>query len=246
MFQRHATVLVCSHLTVLAAGCGTQGASSRVTAPAACTCPAPSQAPPAQAPAVGTDPPALLAQVAEVNRRLEGFSARLAVYEKTTTVTEHQTLDIAFKRPATVKIHFVKSSGESNGVKALWTGGDDMRVKPKWMPFPVSMRITEERMRSYNGWTIRDTQPRAILTVLLDPQARRRLLGDSVIGGRAHALFEVTSAKSPAGITREVIGVDRTTMMPLHRELYRGETLAYRVDATTVTLQTPSEADLGL
>lgn len=187
-----------------------------------------------------------MAEVGRVNLQQPGFVASFAVYEKAPQKEERETLTIAFKSPRTLKLHIVHSSSESSGAHVLWTGGEDMRVRPAWLPIPVTLRYDDERLKTWNGWTIKDTQPRALLDVLLDAGAERRWLGEAAIGGKPHAMVAVRSARSPRGVTREVIGVDRATLFPAYREMYRGETLVYRIEARSLSLKTPTSSDLEL
>lgn len=248
----HALVLLLATLP----GCGTAPSTSKLLRRAPVDAPPPRVAPapivpqlpapglPGASPAGNLD--AMLAEVGRINMQHPGFVASFSVYEKAPSREERETLDIAFKRPQTLKLHIVHSSTESSGARVLWTGGDEMKVRPSWLPIPVTMRYDDERLKTWNGWTIKDTQPRAILAVLLDPQAERKVLGDATVGGKPHLMVSVRSAKSPQGVTREVIGIDRTTQMPTYREMYRNETLVYKLEARSLNLKTPSSSELSL
>jgi hypothetical protein len=189
---------------------------------------------------------AILAAVRQAQSTQTGFTATIETYEKGPKDAETETLDVAYKRPSTLAVHIVKASGDANGAKVLWTGGSDMKVKPTWMPFSVGVGITDSRVVSKNGWTIKETDVSCILGVLLDPSAQVKPLGAQTIQGQPTQLLEVHSPKSPKGVTMEQIGISPTNNLPNCRLMFKGTTLAYRLVVKTFKLGVPSSDKLSI
>lgn len=188
----------------------------------------------------------LLAAVAKTNQQATGFSATIDVMDKGADGANNQTLKVAFKKPNNLKISILKDAGGNDGVQALWAGSSSMQVKPKFPPMAISLQITDKRLVSKNGWTIKDTGVSAILATLLNPQAQIKPLGDQAMNGKNLAMLEVRSPVSPKGATHEVIGVDRQTNLPAFRAVYKGQQLMYRLSIKSISMTAPSSAEMAI
>jgi hypothetical protein len=189
----------------------------------------------------------ILALVRQAQATQTGFTASIETYEKGPKGdSETETLDVAYKRPSTLKVEIVQATGDAKGAKVLWTGGSDMKVKPSWMPFSVGVSISDSRVVSKNGWTIKETDVSTILGVLLDPSAQVKVIGPQVVQGKQTTLLEVHSPKSPHGVTMEQIGIDPSNNLPNCRMMYKGQTMAYRLVTKTFRLGVPSSDKLSI
>ena len=188
----------------------------------------------------------LLAAVAATNQRAAGFSATIDIQDKGRGESGTQTLKVAFKKPNSLKIDIVKDSAGNQGVKALWSGSSKMQVKPNFPPITVSLDVSDERLVSRNGWTIKDTGVSAIVGVLLNPQSQFKALGDQNVGGKKLAMLEVRSPASPNGATHEVIGIDRQNNLPGFRAVYKGQTLMYKLEMKSIKLVAPSATEMAI
>lgn len=188
----------------------------------------------------------LLAAVAATNQRATGFSATLDVFDKGATGSNTQTLKVAFKKPNNLKINIVKDAGGNEGVTALWAGSSKLQVKPKFPPVTVSLDVTDKRVTSQNGWTIKDTGVAAILNVLLNPQNQIKSLGNQVVNGKNLAMLEVKSPVSPSGATHEVIGIDPAVNLPAFRAVYKGQTVMYKLSIKSISMTAPTVAEMSL
>jgi hypothetical protein len=110
----------------------------------------------------------------------------------------------------------------------------------------ISLQITDKRLVSRNGWTIKDTGVSAILATLLNPQAQVKPLGDQAMNGKNLAMLEVRSPVSPKGATHEVIGIDRQTNLPAFRAVYKGQQLMYRLAIKSISMTAPSSAEMAI
>ncbi|MFN3428341.1 MAG: hypothetical protein ACK46X_00145 [Candidatus Sericytochromatia bacterium] len=188
----------------------------------------------------------LLAAVAATNQRAAGFTAVIDVQDKGPSESGSQTLKVSFKKPNSLKIDIMKDSAGNDGVKALWAGASQMQVKPKFPPITVSLDVSDKRLISRNGWTIKDTGVSAIVGVLLNPQSQFKALGDQPVGGKTLAMLEVRCPTSPKGATHEVIGIDRQTNLPGYRAVYRGQTLMYKLEMKSMKLTAPSATEMAI
>jgi len=194
----------------------------------------------------GGDVQGLLTAVLQAQAAQQGFTATAETYEKGPKGEDTQTLKVAYKRPSTLKIHIVKGSGQSQDAKVLWTGGNDLKVKPSFLPFAVSKSITDDALLTWNKWSIKDTCPAAIIDQLSDTSAQKQILGEQAIAGKQMVLIQVTSNKRPKGSTHEIHGIDRATMLPAFREVYKGQTVMYRLIMKSFKSGVPSASEMEI
>lgn len=198
-------------------------------------------------PGAGGDVAGLLNAVRQAQATQQGFSATIDTYEKGPKGDEeNQTLKISYKRPSSLKIHITKGTGQSQDAKVLWTGGSDLKVKPSFLPFAVSKSISDEAIKTRNGWTIKDTCPAGILDSLLDPAAQVQILGEQALMGKQMVMVNVNSPRKPKGATHEILGIDKTNMLPAFREVYKNQTVLYRLAIKSMKMGVPSSAEFEI
>lgn len=209
-------------------------------------------APPMQQPqapmpgAMNQDPRALLAAVSQAEKSTQGFSATIETYDKGPKETGRQTIKVAYKKPGTLAITMVKNTSGNEGTVALWSGGNDIKVKPAFPPITVSLPLSDDRIVSQNGWTLKETEVGAIFRVLLDPAAQIRPLGPQPAAGKMVTMLEVKSQKSPKGTTHEIIGIDPQTNLPAVRSIYKGSQLVFKLEIKSIKLGVPSASAFSL
>lgn len=186
----------------------------------------------------------MLNALRQAQAQIPGFTATVETYDKGPSGQESTTMKVAYKKPNTLKIEMVKASGQAQGAKILWTGGSDLKIKPSFLPMTVSKSVSDEMVKSKNGWTIRETEVNAIFKVMFDPGARITAKGVQPIDGRPLAVFEVQSAMSPKGCTHEAIGIDPQTGLPGVRMMFKGPTLIYKLTLKNMVVKPPSSAEL--
>lgn len=194
----------------------------------------------------GGDVRQLLAAVGQAQAQVKGFSATVDTFDKGAGGTGTQTLKVAFKKPSTLKIDVVKDSGGGEGSQALWTGGGNLDVKPKFPPMKVSLSVSDKRLVSKNGWTIKETEVNATLKVLLDPASQVKVIGQQPMNGKMLTMVEVRSQQSPKGATHEVIGIDPQVNLPTFRSIYKGQQLIYKLEIKSMSLNPPSGSALNI
>lgn len=205
----------------------------------------PGQMPGQVAPGAG-DARQLIAAVKQTSDTSRGFTATIEAYDSGAEGSSTQTLKIAYKKPNTLKITIMKDSNGNTGVQALWGGGSDIKVKPKFPPMAISLSATDKRVISKNGWSIKDTGVGAILNVLFDPSAQVKLVGDQPVGGKLLTMVDVTSRQSPKGADHELIGIDKALMLPAYRCVYKGTKVLYKMTMKSMNLKPPSSSDFAI
>jgi outer membrane lipoprotein-sorting protein len=252
MSKTFRTVLTAAVLapTLLMLGCGANPAATKKVKKKT-VAPAMQQlqgAPLAGAPAGPVDPQ--VAQMLDGLRRAQtgipGFTATVETFDKGPGGTDNSTMKVAYKKPSSLKIDMVKAAGQAQGAKILWTGGSDLTIKPSFLPMSVTKSVTDEMVKSKNGWTIRETEVNAIFKVMFDPGARIVAKGVQPLDGKPLAVFEVVSPSSPKGATNEVIGIDPATGLPGCRMLFKGQTMIYKLTIKNMQIKAVSASEMSV
>lgn len=236
---------------VVLAGCGVAPSPSQPRPERPAPAPtAPVGIPPATGGGQATNPAevdGLLVGIRQARQNVKGFTGTVVTFEDGPKGKANETLEIAFKKPSTLKIKVAKSSGGNEGTQLLWHGGEECKVKPSYLPFAVSIKMSDERLLGKNNWEIGQTEVNSILTVILDPSSRLKALGDQAHDGKTLAMIELVSPLTPKGGAREVVGIDKVTKLPGVRMIYDAKgKLIYRLTIKQLTMKTPSAKDLDI
>jgi hypothetical protein len=241
--------------TVMLFGCGAEPGSTQVR-------PTHTSAPAEPQPPVGIPPSAqqpggtngtngdvdgLLLGIRTARQNVTGFTGTVVTYEDGPKGKISETLKIAFKKPSTLKIQVTQSTGGNAGTQLLWEGGDACKVKPGYLPFAVSIKMSDDRLLSKNGWEIRETEVNSILKILLDPSSRLKALGPGQFDGRPLNMLELVSPLTPKGGAKETIGIDPKTNLPGVRMIYNASgKMIYRLNIKQLTMKVPSSNELSI
>lgn len=244
-----ASVASCLVLSMTMLACGAEPATTKAggkwqrPAPKTSGTMTPPEAPIQGTPGTATDIRPLLEGLRKTRDTLAGFTATVSTTEKGPRGSVDETLKIAYKKPSTLFIEVVKSTASGNkGTKLHWPGGNELKVKPPYLPFAVSLKMSDDNLLSKNGWEIRETDVNSILKVLLSPNSQVTPMGDQTWNGKVLKMVTVKSPESPKGATHEIIGIDPRVNLPSIRSIYKGQTLMYRLTIQNITLKTPSES----
>jgi len=236
---------------LLALGCGANPAATKKVKKKT-TAPAMQQlqgAPLGGAPAGGPVDPQV-AQMLDGLRKAQagvpGFTATVETFDKGPAGQETTTMKVAYKKPSSLKIDMVKASGQAQGAKILWTGGSDLKIKPSFLPMSVTKSVSDDAVKSKNGWTIRETEVNAIFKVMFDPGARIVAKGVQPIDNKPLAVFELVSPSSPKGVTNEVVGIDPATGLPGVRMLFKGQTMIYKLTIKNMQIKAVSASEMNV
>lgn len=200
--------------------------------------------------AAGTqDVAQILQMVRAAQASTQGFSATVETFDKGAAGTESDTIKVAYKKPSTLHLTMVKATGQAQDASIVWTGGDSLQIKVKvgFLPVTTSLSLSDTRVKSKNGWTLKQTEVNAIFKVLFDPAAQIKAVGTQPgDGGKPMTMLEVHSTQSPPGADHEIIGVDAASGLPACRLLYKGTDLIYRVAIKNLRLGVPSSTELAI
>lgn len=233
-------------------GCGSHPVTAAKTSKAAAN-PLANRNLPLAAPLPGGAPTQDVAKILQMARAAQastqGFSATVETFDKGAAGTESDTIKVAYKKPSTLHLTMVKATGQAQDASIVWTGGDSLQIKVKvgFLPVTTSLALSDTRVKSKNGWTLKQTEVNAIFKVLFDPAAQIKAVGTQPgDGGKPMTMLEVHSTQSPPGADHEIIGVDAATGLPACRLLYKGTDLIYRVAIKNLRLGVPSATELAI
>lgn len=192
----------------------------------------------------------LRAGLAKLYEAAPGLRAEVATLDVGPNGQESVSLlQVASLKPLPIRLEVLKGNGE--GTRLRWEGGDSLKAKPKFPPVAVTLKLTDARIITLNGWTLRDTAVAALFDVALDPEAQVERLADAQVEGVACAMLKLRSAKSPKGASHEVLALDLANLRPRQREVYGlkpngAEGLMYRLVLKRLELVKPAPKELEL
>jgi hypothetical protein len=119
--------------------------------------------------------------------------------------------EIKGKAPRSTLSDIKKGKGE--GSKVLFTGGDKAKVRAAGLlgAIAVDLAVTDERLRSVRGYTIPQTDLKALLDQLADPRHQARVLQRDA----QRAALEVSGGPLLEGCQRMVAEINLQTGVPL-------------------------------
>jgi outer membrane lipoprotein-sorting protein len=188
----------------------------------------------------------MLDSLRKAQASVPGFTATIETFDKGPAGQESNTLKVAYKKPSSLRIEMIKASGQAQGAKILWTGGNELKIKPAFLPMSVTKPVNDDSAKSKNGWTIRETEVNAIFKVIFDPGARIVAKGMQPIDNKPLAVFELVSPSSPKGVTNEVVGIDPATGLPGVRMLFKGQTLIYKLTIKNMQIKAVSASEMNV
>lgn len=162
-------------LTALVAACGEHPGSteapSAVSKPRAAS-PAPAQqqpTTPASADPAQAAARELLAKATATFENSPAYTTKMDFYQKMGSKTVSGRYDIAGKSPRTMRIVVEKGTGE--GTKILWKGGATATVRPTGLLSAITVDLAQddERLKSIRGYTLEQTDIKALFDELSDP-----------------------------------------------------------------------------
>lgn len=209
---------------------------------------APGQAPGVAIPGAtaGPDVATMVGRLHQVQQQTPGFIATVETFDKGPKGQSTDTMRVAYKKPSTLRIEMIKSEGQAQGAKILWTGGGDLRIKPTFLPMAMTLGITDEKIKSKNGWTIKDTEVNAIFRVVFAAGVQIKVVGQEPLNGKTLTMYEVRSPASPKGVSHEVVGIDPQTGLPAMRLLFKAQDLLYKLTIKQLQIKQPSQTELEI
>ena len=239
-------------LTVGLAGCGAHptAAALKTTKGSRGAAPTTLGAPLGNGPANATaDVAKLLAFVKQSQAATPGFTATVVTDDHGPSGSESDEIKVSYKKPSTIHLNMIKATGQAQGASIIWDGSDNLQVKVKvgFLPITTNLSVSDAKVKSKNGWTIKQTDVTSIFGVLFDAGAQIKIVGQQP-GDAGHMLtmVEVHSSVSPKPADREIIGIDQTTGLPGLRVLFQGQKQLYRLQIKGLKVGAPSSTEMSL
>ncbi|HBN08508.1 MAG TPA: hypothetical protein DD435_07615 [Cyanobacteria bacterium UBA8530] len=198
----------------------------------------------APAPNSGAQNPAqdlkvMLSDISSRYQRINSITSTITTYDSNGTKTVSSKAAACFQKPGKISIQVLEhTDGKAVGTKIVYLGSGQAKVKTKFFGFQVKVNLdlSDGRMCNTRGNTLAETGIVRMMSTLLDPNARTRILGQGALNGKPLAIVEVISNQSLRGITRELFFIDQQDKIPLVREMYEGNRLVYRSQFNNVAL----------
>jgi hypothetical protein len=127
------------------------------------------------------------------------------------------------------------SDSKVEGTQLIWTGGSKVKVHTKFLGFwlTIDLPLEDDRLKDPVGYRLDQTSIDKVFDTILCPQNQTSYLADGNLNGRPMAVLSVVSPMSLKPATREVIGIEKGTGVPLLREMYKGDQLYFRMQVET-------------
>jgi hypothetical protein len=123
------------------------------------------------------------------------------------------------------------------GTELAWDGGATVSVRPFGLPIAMKVAADDPKLKDKRGWTFAETSIGRLYDTLLHPEATVTPLGMAFLDGRDLALLEVISPLRLSPATREVYGIAIDAGVPVHREMWVGDRLIYRLSLSHLRLE---------
>lgn len=250
--------LFLSILAITAAGCGRTPVTVDVNKPAHKT-DSPKNAAPADprspfkqvGPGVGQqDVRQLLSDVAKAFGGIAGYRANLETTDTKGGRTAFVKSKITYGLPDILKFEIVSNSDAPSqaGTKALWRGGKTIDVRPSGLLgfAKVSLKTTDERVKTLNGYTIDQINVKSALKTLLSPQATVNVLGNATVAQRPIVLVDVSGITLTKDTDHQRIGIDTQTKLPISVDLLRGSESKYALRLVNMVIAQPNPSELNI
>jgi hypothetical protein len=148
--------------------------------------------------------------------------------------------------------HLTLLSGSDNKVndtQIAWRDGETKaQVHTKFIGFWITtgLDFSDERMNDPLGNKFGDTTMQHFYATLSNPGNQWSFVAAGNQGGHPMTVLGLVSPASMKGITREVIGLDNATGLPILRDLYAGTRMALHETADTARVATFTSKDFEI
>ncbi|MDB5101789.1 MAG: hypothetical protein JWM80_6210 [Cyanobacteria bacterium RYN_339] len=194
--------------------------------------------PPAETPSYPGQPPMAGGSPENVAKAAQVIAAVAAAKPRTSTWTSKAHSDvtapdgdrnwnvsqICFKAPNTMAAQVLTAKDDKTlKTKLVYKGGGDIDLKTYFFGFiaiKVNLAIDDSRLQDAYHRTLRDTQTRQLMDMILNPGAKATYLGKGKVYNQDVDFLDIVSPGSWKGITHEVVGISPTMACPLSRESF--------------------------
>jgi outer membrane lipoprotein-sorting protein len=171
---------------------------------------------------------------------IDGYSARVAIFDQKGTQSQNLVFDYTFQKPSNVSVDIV--TGPNAGVNLAWNGGSSVVAhhgSGLAAMFKKTVSLHDPLVTTLQGSSIDQLSFGAILAH--GQQASGTLSatpGETIDGVATNAVtLTVADPATNAGLTREVVELSTITNLPVRVLGYEGSTLVRKVDFSNVKLR---------
>lgn len=243
----------------MAVGCGTGPGATGVTGDLAREASGTSspgqqyQAPGSGAPAT-TDAAAqaLIRDVQAAFATLKGYSANLEAVDVNAETGKKVTskANVKFMKPEIVRVDLTYNSDDPKkaGTKAVWRGGDTIKIKPSGLLgfAKVDLSTGDPRLLTENKWKINQFAMKANVDTLTSPTSRVKYAGRSQLGAYTLAMADVYGQLKVSKADHIKMGIDINTKLPVYAEFLHGTKMLYSMRLMSIKMTAPSPSEFEL
>jgi len=171
---------------------------------------------------------------------INGYSARVAIFDEKGTQSQNLVFDYTFQKPSNVSVDIV--TGPNAGVNLAWDGGSSVVAhhgSGLAAMFKKTVSLHDPLVTTLQGSSIDQLSFGAILahgqTV---PGTLSETSGETIDGVATNAVtLVVADPAANAGLTREVLELSTLTNLPMRVLGYQGSALVRKVDFSDVKVR---------
>lgn len=211
------------------------------------------QAPGAGAPASSdAAAQALIKDVQAAFVSLKGYSANLEAVDINGSTGKKVTSKAAvkFMKPEVVRVDLTFNSDDPKkaGTKAVWRGGETIKVKPSGLLgfAKVDLSTGDPRLLTENKWKINQFSLKANVDTLTNPASKVKYAGRSQLGSYTLAMADVYGPLKVPGADHIKMGIDINTKLPVYAEFLRGTKLLYSMRLMGINMKAPAPSEFEL
>ncbi len=171
---------------------------------------------------------------------INGYSARVAIFDQKGSQSQNLLFDYTFQKPSNVTVDII--TGPNAGINLAWDGGTSVVAhhgSGLAAMFKRTVSLHDPLVTTLQGSSIDQLSFGAILAH--GQQAAGTLSatpGETIDGIATNAVtLTVADPATNAGLTREVVELSTLTNLPMRVLGYEGSTLVRRVDFSNVKLR---------
>jgi hypothetical protein len=157
---------------------------------------------------------------------------------------------VKFMKPENIRVELTYNSDDPKkaGTKAVWKGGDTIKVKPSGLLgfAKVDLAVGDTRLLTENGWKINQFSLKANIDTLTGASSKVKYLGRSQLASYTLALADVSGPLKMSKADHIKMGIDINTKMPVYAEYLQGTKLLYSMRLLNVSMTPPTAADFEL
>lgn len=186
---------------------------------------------------------AIVGAVNQSYSQMQGYTGTLLTVDQGNGKRAIGEAKFSFLKPSKTRIDLIANSGDPGkaGTKVYWDGSANVQVRAPGMlgVMKVNLSMSDDRLKSYSGYTIAQLHHTAVLKALNDPAAVIKPLGDQQVETKTVTVLDVAGVSIAPGVDHCHVGVDRASRMPILVEFYKGNTLTYSLRMTNLSTIAP-------